>query len=158
LKHFDRLVGFTLGLDQLRQLKERARVVRPEFESAPQKRLRFFQLPVLAMEPAETDVGDEIAGVEFKLQFKLLNRQFAGAGEQIGQAELRVRGRQLRIELCGPLQLFNRWRKLAARQVEQAEHEMGLGGAEFLEDLVDQRAAFLDLFVQQVGRGQRVGG
>src|SRR4030095_15952980 len=44
LEQFDRLVGFTLGLDQLRQLKERARVVRPEFERAPEKWLRFFQL------------------------------------------------------------------------------------------------------------------
>src|SRR5262245_14493333 len=157
LEQFDRLVGFTLGLDQLRQLKERASVVRPEFERAPQKRLRFFQLPVLSVEPAEADVGDEIARVEFKLLFELLNRQFARAGEQITHAELRGRGRQLRVELRRALQLLDRGRKLAARQVEQPEYQMSLGGAEFLEDLVDQRAPFLDLFVQQVGRGQRVG-
>src|SRR5262245_1112950 len=158
LEQFDRLVGFSLGLDQLRHLKKRAWIIRPEFQGAPQERLRLFQLPILAVEPAETDVGDEVARVEFKLLFELLNRQFACAGEQMRHAELRMRGRQLRVEPRGLFQLFDRGLKLAARQVEQAEYQVGFGRAEFLEDLVDQRAPFLDLVVQQVGRGQRVGG
>src|SRR6266511_3643385 len=113
-----------------------------------QERHRFIQLLVLAVKPAETDVGDEIARGEFKLLFELLDRQLAGAGEQIGHAELRMRGRQLRIELSGPLQLFDRRLKLAARHIEQAEYKVGFGGAEFPEDLVNQRSPFLNLVVE----------
>src|SRR5215510_7296282 len=68
-----------------------------------------------------------------------------------------MRGRQLRAELRGPLQLFDCRLKLTARQIEQPEYQMGLGGAEFPEDLVNQRAPFLDLFVLQIRVGQRVG-
>src|SRR5262245_40608114 len=69
-----------------------------------------------------------------------------------------MRGRQLRVDLRGLLQLFNRRRKLVARQIEQPEYQMGFGGAEFPEDLVNQRTPFLNLVVQQVGGGQPVGG
>src|SRR5215470_2084256 len=76
----------------------------------------------------------------------------------MSHAELRMRGRQLRIEPRGLLQLFDRRRKLVARQIEQPEYQMSFGGAQLPEDLVNQRAPLLNLVVQQVGGCQPVGG
>src|SRR5262249_18480783 len=118
LEQFDGLFRLSLRLQELSQLKNRSRIVRSELQRASQERLRFFQLPVLTIEPAESDVCVEIMRVEFQLLFELLSRRLAGAGEQVRHAELRMRGRQFRIEPRGLLQLFNRRLKLAARQIK----------------------------------------
>src|SRR5262249_56642880 len=91
LEQFDGLFSLPLSLNQLRQMKKRAGIFGSEFQRATEQRLSFFQLPVLAVEPAEPDVGDEITRIEFELLFELLNRQLAGAREQMRHAQLRMR-------------------------------------------------------------------
>jgi hypothetical protein len=54
-------------MNQLSKLKQRPGIIRSKLQGAAQQGLRFFDLTVLAQQPAEPRVGDELFGIDLDL-------------------------------------------------------------------------------------------